>query len=1254
MADDNPNVMQAQLGLMGGGGGSMAPFGMPTPMPMPPPMRHPADAARDAVQMTQTMAMNTMQSAQAVNFAAMGTPGGGFSGGFGGGGGGGGWGMGGFANQYRQNMIGIQQQQLNPWLAGSMASMMGQGGYQSGMMPSPIQMTQPSMGIYRPSAPMPMGQIPPMPPMPLFPTPFTPSMPSPMFSTAFDYNMQRGELRGIQHTAGALSLPGVAARGGAAAAGGWAGAGLGAHMGARFGAGGAAIGSALGGIAGMMGTDHFLGGGIQGLADQMNPFDRVARHTAQIRGMSQDFVIGGSGLSAGGRGLSIGASAHMGRQLNNLAADSGFQRQTGSQFSTQDLMKITQTSGQQGLLDMAQNPEQMVGQVKNVAKALTAFMKLAGEPDVTEALRQMGQMRQMGLSLGETIQATQQAKQFARMSGTSVRGVMEAGGLPGAMIFQQQGLSAGLGMQVGMGGLGMARQAVAGGTYTTQQLAMLGGVQGVAQNNMEMSAAMLKQPMMAAAMSGFSGGSFGLNAGNVRQLAGGGLGINQLANMGVNNMTAAVAQGGISAIGSFQMQQGELQDQLGRALGPEGLKMMSFQQIRKTRDFLGLKGAGGTFAGAKAMGMTDDQAKQATMEMSSPEFFQNMQRQISITKQEQRAEAYARRQESSPTLIDKAAADSPSIRELRSSFRGLGTGVGDVLEGGVAMLSQSGEEHAANKSGQTVVRRAKSLLAQSSLEARMINKITLKEMRDAGAFSPTSSRDDALFRGSDGRALGRSELVGDFRAAVMGGDAFDVKQTRMGEGGIGALLGGGHMETAARSQGFGLAGALFFGDADEMTSRRKNIQGGSEITSRGLRANAAERSSASGAIAKKLGVSSKVAGKITVDYANAVADAARKKRKLIGPHAVLTKSDYDEIAQKVGDKNNISSEKLADVKSDMETAGVRLGKSVAGIDADAVTGIDVVNKADLRGQIDDAVKRQEARADNAMGDGTLGADTFGDFFKGGLMQFTPAGAISALSERGDRTRKDEFMQKIFATDANPEVGRLAVLLAASNAEKKSGTEGAATAAFDKEAGRLSLTEEGRKLLDRASDTQASFGKDNDMAVRMGQGGDAVSARSWVQTQKGYHADKAAQIYKKGVASLADSSVLAGGADKVLASSDASGKGLKGTAARRLAKEYHAEGTSQKRKDELDEEFKKLAVGRGDTAEHSLMGGIMNEISDAAADAKSALIGDEAAAAAGDFPDAVSEFSKASRALLEAASALTGMRPATNFDDGGSW
>lgn len=1197
--DDGYSVMQAQLGLMGASR-AMSPLGIPTPMPPMMPVRHPGEVARDMVQQTQTAAMQTMQSSAMINQGS-------------------GWGLGNFARQYQQNMAGIQAQQLNPWAAGAMGSMMGMGGYQPGMMPSPVQMTAPSMGIYRPPPPMPMSTIPPVPPMPIFPSPFQAHPTSPMFSTPFDRNQQLADYRGTQHTAMALAAPGVAGRLGADYMGSRMGAGLGAMMGARFGGlPGAAIGSTIGAIGGLLGTDHFLGRGVQNVVDDMNPLARMTRHSAQIRGMTSDFVVGGPNMSMTGRGLNPSASTHLARSLHDVAGQSGFQRETGGMFSSQDLMRITQVSGQQGLLDMAQRPDQIAGQVKNIAKALKSFMQIASEPDVTEALKQLGQMRNMGLSLGESMQAVQQAKGFARASGTSVRGVMEMGGLPGAMIFQQQGLSAGLGMQVGMGSLGMARQAVAGGSYTAQQLGMLGGTQGIAQRNMEMSASMLKQPLLAAAMTGYgAGGTFGLNADAMSSLARGQVGIQQMAGMGVNNLMDAVRKGGVGALASFQMEQSELQDQMGRALGPAGIKMMGFQQIMQTQKLLGLKGPGGAFAAAKAMGMTDDQARQNVLEMNSPEFFQNQQRQILMTRQDERAMARERRAATAPTLMDVGEQKFETVRAARGAMRNIGTGMGDLLEGMSNMLSSSPQEAAARRAGQTYRRTPRELLAQSPMEERLVSSMRYSDIMGAGGFATGAGRDTAIFHTPGGRGIGRSETVADIRDAFFGGNSDDLRQLRAAQGGLRGALGGGPMETVARV----LTAGNVFDTGDVVREKGRDMQRGTEGTMRGLGADVTSRKGAMGRLTKTLGKDKANAARQA--FERIIADKARSKARLVGQNEQLSGSDYDEALKAAAAAAGVDPKQLN--LSDLQEVGIKGAKILAGAEGEgSFRGEEFTGEGGFRGRVNQLTEEQTQQGLKLLGD--------------------EGGVLSKFGLGGDATRREKAMAEMFGTDEDARVGMLASLQAAAGQD-----EGAAR--------RLQQLQsemdpgEFEELSERASNMLGRAGENKDMFARAGKRyGNAMSMSDMVKEaqegQKSYLGRKAGLRAGKGLEAFADKSVL----DKL--SNDpirdlmkTGGAGLKG-GMKDLAEKYGKAG-NQKARDAILDEATALALQTGAVSEGEAVGGP----ADAAADRKASLqqqtVGSTAADSAANFPNAVSTFSEASRALLYAAQRLGTADVATN-------
>lgn len=1204
MADyDDLGVMQAQLGL--GIQGNTNPVGIPTPMPQ---VRHPGEFAQTAVQMTQSAAMQTMQTAAALNPA---NPGG--------------FGLGSFAAQYQANMANIRANQLSPFGAGMAASMMGYPGYSAGMMPSPVQMTSPSMGIYRQMAPPPMMTVPPTPPTPFIPGPFTPQLPPPMFTTSFERGQQLADYRGQQSTALALSVPGAAARMGADILGARTGAGLGALAGARLGGvPGAAIGGVIGSIGGMLGTEHFLGQGIQNFVDDMNPIARMSRQAAQVRGMSRDFVISGNALDVTGQGLNRTASVRLARQLHDLAGQSSFQRETGGMFSTQDLMKITQLSGQQGLLDVAQNPDQITGQVKTISKALKAFMKLAGEPDVTEAIKQLGQMRNMGLSLGESMLAVERAKSYGRMAGTSVQGVMQMGGLPGAMVFQQQGLSAGLGMQVGMGALGMARQAAASGAFTPQQLSMLGGVSGVAQNNMEMAAAMLKQPLMAAAMTNYNPatGGFQLNAGNVLGLSRGQQGIAGLANMGVANMMRAVQQGGVGALGAFQMDQAEMQDQLGRALGPEGIKIMGMQQILNQRRFLGIRGRGGLYGAAKSLGISDDQATQSVLEMGSPEFIQNMQRQIRLTEQQQRVEERERRAATAPGLIAGLSQEYGGVRSTVRGLRTIGASFGDLVESTSELFSNIGANSAARANGQRIRYTDKSLLASSPLESRMIQKMSYQDLLSSGVMDVRSGEggDKSLFRiGGRGYTLGGNwSQLNDY----LGGNEDDLKAYRRMQGGAKGFFGGGGLETFTRYSLMGGFGA--FATGEEVRKALPNMQRGAESTARGLYATSGDKKEAQSRLTKALGGKAGRAMKLQNAFEKALAAKAKENYQWYDKDKPLLDSDYDEAFRQAAKEAGISEDELKTIsRADLETVSVSGAKQRAGTKSGAFSTEEALSESQHMYTMDQAT---EAMRDQA-------SEMFDDI--------------------GTRDQRQKLMETVLSGDEDKRVGILAALQAAA-------TGGNAEAERRLDEYTEKLADEGvdvNELRRRAGDMATKIGAENaDALGAFGQrllGSSLSDMEKDVETRKNFMIGlKKQNILYKGLETFMSKSAAEAlqkeGGDvtrKVLLKDEGE---LQSPELRALAKKFKASSDPEQQQKLLAEAANLIGAG-GYATEAEAVGGETGE-SSVAARQKAQTLAAVGAEASEQFPDAVASFAAASRALEKAANNLgnaTQLTPGVN-------
>jgi len=789
MADEF-NSMQAQLGLVGQGG-SFNPLGIATPAPPAPPMvRHPGDISQDIVRQTQTQMATTLQTTSAMRLGGMG----GMA--FGGGGGGGiGMGaIGAFSQQYQQNMAGIQSQQLSPYSAQMMGMMGGfGGGFNTGMMPNPAMMTTPGMGIYRPFQPPQAPTVSPFPQMPLFQTPFTPMPPPPQFQTPMELSNNMAIQAGQRRTGALFATPGVVARGAADIGFGAMGAGIGASLGARFGPTGALIGGGIGALAGAMGSEHLgLGATAQHITDNLNPFRTMAIRGQQMLGASQTWVGGGPDLNmTTGRGLSIQGATHLGRKLEDTAFSTQFKRDTQGAFSAQDLTRITNVAGQQGMLNDTQSVDQIHDRVKTIAKSLVSFMKIANEPNVVEALKSMGKARQMGLSIGETMDMAMEARMYSKMAGTSVRGIMDTAGMQGAMMYQQQGLSAGLGMRMGMGATGMAQAAVAGGAFTPQRLAMLGGVQGVAQHEMESSAAFLKQPMMAAALSRMgAGGEFGVSGGAVAALQGGRMNIGQMATMGANNMLSAVQRQGVGALGMMQVQGTELQDSIGRALGPQGLQAAKMNQVMQTMNMMGLdKNPGGFATAALSMGMSNDQVKAMMSQASSPGYWRNMQAQNRIQQAEVGGLELQAMEARAPGMGQRFWASPSGSRRTQAGAQELYAGMRNFGEGVSNFFATDEQGRQAKKRGSVILDTDRSLLAGSDAELRQMMNMSDEDRAAADASIAAS-------RGQSGERNARDKRFGGVFASqsetdrALGGD-FDEETARAKRrGGWDSALGG--------------------------------------------------------------------------------------------------------------------------------------------------------------------------------------------------------------------------------------------------------------------------------------------------------------------------------------------------------------------------------------------------------------------------------------------------------------------------------
>lgn len=632
---DNYNPMQTHMGLL--------PQQLSGQVAMPTP--HPSDTSLRLMEQAQQRITSSLQTIQSSSVVAAGA----------------------FGAQFQQRFQQAQGfQSLSPYQAQMMGGM-GQQGYGGGpsYLPSPLTMTPAHTGVFRPPMPSPTMPIPPMYTPPIFPTPFTPQQPRPMFQTSWDQQAMTQDLQSQRMFSYGMQVPSVIGQ----AAGIGAGAYAGAKLGGMFGPMGRIAGAIGGGImAARSGVSETLGDFSQ---LPFRPMAETRMMGAAVQRMSQDWVVSGPQLHATGRGLTQQAGIELAGGIKDLSTDKGFKEQTGGMFNRQDLMRMTQMSGQAGLMDMAQSVPAIQQQLKQVAVTVRRFMELTNDPDVTNVLREMGQMRQFGMTMPQITQAADNMRLFSRAAGTSIAGLRNMGGLPGASVYQGMGLSAAQGFEYGNYSLMQARQTVASGGVSTRQLAMLGGVQGMAQRNMQAQAAFLSMPMFAAANANYQGGG-DWDAVRNPQGMGGGRGAFGMVTGAVGNLNAAVRRGGVGALVSFPLEQREIADAAASRMTPMEQTAQRFRMARETGRMFGMKGMDAFNMGARLLygdevaGQMAKEARSSDTWITQMKTYDAQLQQVAVEQRQQREDSYS----TLGHLGDKLGRTAP--------LRGIKAGMGGV------------------------------------------------------------------------------------------------------------------------------------------------------------------------------------------------------------------------------------------------------------------------------------------------------------------------------------------------------------------------------------------------------------------------------------------------------------------------------------------------------------------------------------------------------------------------------------------------
>lgn len=809
----------------------------------------------------------------------------------------------------------------------------------------------------------------------------------------------------------------------------------------------------------------------------------------------------------------------------------------------------------------------------------------------------------MGLSMGETMDMAMEARQYSRMAGTSVRGIMETGGAQGAMIFQQQGLSAGLGMRMGMGAMGTAQSAVASGTFSAQRLGMLGGVQGVAQHEMESSAAFLKQPMMAMAMSKMgAGGTFKLDAGALQGMMSGRMDIPQMASRGVNNLLGAVDQHGRGALAMAQLQSTEISDSIGRALGPRGVEMAKMNQIGAMRKFLGGdKNPGGFVEAAKAMGMTDDQVKVMMDKANSPGYFEDQKRHIQIRKMEVRGMEAEQFERNRPTFMERNITGDTALGRAGRYSAGA---VRDVGEGLSNFFTDMAQDQELAKVGQFSSRTDKRLL-MSNDELRYAKEQGLSHRRGPAVSSSRSG-------------------LGGLSDAVLGVRQ-DTRQYYANQGGVLGGLFGGQGGGSALVGDVMAVGARLLAPAGLMATpaemERANEATGkqdAEIAS-GRFATAEERD----ANVKKVGAGG---SRMVSSLAAGIAKLADSKKNFFGSGGKIDPADVDKL---IAEQEKAEGRTLgAEEKSALRKNAFEMARA-SSTNIDAFAGSENVNMRKSLATKENLASEQEKVVNKALGDTAW----FNKEGRQKLIESALGGSEGEHGEAGIGSKSGAYAALVAAAADDPNNAELqASLQAMRNELQDMGPEGQ----------RIIAAGNTKKEKAKADGTIGDLRKLGVTLNKDAAGDTTKIFKAAKELKDNIVGNKAAAKQSAGYAAITGKSA-----------SDFSGKSgaeildeLSGSDTSELSPEakaavdaWNAEKDPGK-KAAIAAKFEDLGLESGHLDETEAVGG-KRASTDKAADAARSGIVNTQQAMNEMFPKAVSTFSEASQALLDAAKKLGG-------------
>lgn len=386
------------------------------------------------------------------------------------------------------------------------------------------------------------------------------------------------------------------------------------------------------------------------------------RMFSKARDLRQSAMMLRGRLTPGTLGSPFGqdASGMMRHDVSQQIATNVFSlAEKDSRFSGKQFVQMTDKMAQLGMLRDVGSSDQLVQRVKDVAKQLKTFAKVANEPDVLEALKQMAQLRNVGIADANISQAASNARAYARMTGLS-KDQITASGMGGAQIFQQMGLSTGAGYQLGMANRALAT--VGQGAFSRGTINKFGGASGIG-NMMTAGIGAAQQHQTAAMMmhgifKSTGKGQFELDTNALNSVMSGGMSLTDA----YNNRLGQLQKSGnvLQHVQDFQERLPELREAMQQRLGAAGMQMFTIRQAQAMQQTAGGKMT--LYSALRNLTGNEDQARVLARIATTPKATQQLMTQMKF---ENRRRALAQRQE-----IEYDASFGTRMRKKARSYFG--------------------------------------------------------------------------------------------------------------------------------------------------------------------------------------------------------------------------------------------------------------------------------------------------------------------------------------------------------------------------------------------------------------------------------------------------------------------------------------------------------------------------------------------------------------------------------------------------------